>query len=150
MKIPGLRSPYDKVGGLVYFGRMLDKLRLKAAGKLPADYNVGTQDWYFFDARCTRFLGVRYADLRKRALQGGSDLQLLRWCFRHGRRPNAEEIAIWNTFMTKRGWRDEASGGLETEKREAGLGGRKNLLTWFDLFDADEGRRPKNARQRSG
>lgn len=146
MKIPGLRSPYDKVGGLVYFGRMLDKLRLRAAGKLPSDYNVGTRDWYFFDARCTRFLGVRYTDLQKRALQGGSDLQLLRWCFRNGRRPNAEEIAIWNTFMMKRGWRDEATSGLETEKRKAGLAGRKDLATWFDLFDADEGRRLKNKR----
>lgn len=142
MKIPGLRSPYDKVGGVVYFGRMLDKLRLKEAGQLPADYNAGTRDWYFFDARCTRFLGVRYADLRKRALKGGSDLQLLRWCFKNGRRPTAEEIAIWNTFMTKRGWRDEASSGLEEEKREAGLGARKDITTWFELFDADEGRRP--------
>lgn len=140
MKIPGLRSPYEKVGGLVYFGRMLDKLRLRAAGKLPADYNVGTRDWYFFDARCTRFLGVRYSDLRRRALAGGSDLQLLRWCFRHGRKRTAEEVAIWNTFMMKRGWNDEASGGLEEEKRAAGLGARKDIVTWFDLFDVDEGR----------
>jgi len=144
MKIRGLRSPYSRVSGLVYFGRMLDKLRLKAAGKLPADYNVGTRDWYFFDARCTRFLGVRYVELRKRALTGGSDLQLLRWCFRNGRRPSGEEIEIWNTFMMKRGWRDESSGGLETEKRAAGLGDRSDLTTWLDLFDADEGRRTKN------
>ena len=34
--IPGLRSPYDTVGGIVQFGRMLDKIRLHAAGKLPA------------------------------------------------------------------------------------------------------------------
>jgi gluconokinase len=31
--IPGLRSPFDQVKGLVYFGRMLDKIRLAAAGK---------------------------------------------------------------------------------------------------------------------
>jgi len=37
--VPGLRSPYVKVGRLVYFGRMLDKIRLHAAGRLPvADY----------------------------------------------------------------------------------------------------------------
>ena len=29
------RSAYDRVGGLVYFARMLDKIRLFAAGKLP-------------------------------------------------------------------------------------------------------------------
>jgi len=33
--IPGLRSPFDQVKGVVYFGRMLDKIRLAAAGKLP-------------------------------------------------------------------------------------------------------------------
>src|SRR3954462_15604043 len=33
--IPGLRSPSEQVGGLVHFGRMLDKIRLAAAGKLP-------------------------------------------------------------------------------------------------------------------
>jgi hypothetical protein len=33
--IPGLRSPSDQVNGLVYFRRMLDKIRLAEAGKLP-------------------------------------------------------------------------------------------------------------------
>ena len=40
MSIPGLRSPHDKVSGLVYFGRMLDKIRLHAAGKLPEGWQV--------------------------------------------------------------------------------------------------------------
>ena len=34
--VPGLRSPYIRVGRLVYFGRMLDKIRLHAAGPRPA------------------------------------------------------------------------------------------------------------------
>ena len=75
MKIPGLRSAYDEVGGIVYFGRMLDKIRLKARGELPADYNVGTKEWLDFDSRCTRFLKVRYGELKKRTLRGGSDRQ---------------------------------------------------------------------------
>jgi len=36
--IPGLRSPLAQVGGLVYFGRMLDKIRLAVAGRLPAGW----------------------------------------------------------------------------------------------------------------
>jgi gluconokinase len=54
--VSGLRSPYDKVGRLVYFGRMLDKIRLNAAGKLPPDYlaNLGDQKPGLFDARCCR------------------------------------------------------------------------------------------------
>ncbi|HMJ67222.1 MAG TPA: DUF5069 domain-containing protein [Candidatus Binatia bacterium] len=30
MKVQGLRSSYEKVGGIVFFGRMLDKIRLNA------------------------------------------------------------------------------------------------------------------------
>jgi gluconokinase len=139
--VPGLRSPHEKVGGLVYFGRMLDKIRLHEAGKLPPEYvaNLGENDWYFFDARCCRFLGVKYTALAKRVRQGGTDLQLLRWCFQQGGRRTPEQIAIWSTFLAKRGWRDEASGGLE-EKAAAGFGRRKDIVTWFDLFDAEEGR----------
>jgi hypothetical protein len=42
--VPGLRSPYDKVGRLVYFGCMLDKIRLHAIGKLPPDYQSNLGD----------------------------------------------------------------------------------------------------------
>ena len=141
MKVPGLRSAHEEVGGIVYFGRMLDKIRLKAQGKLPADYNTGTKSWFDFDARCTRFLRVSYPALKKRTLLGGSDLQILRWCFKHGRKPGSEEIEIWNTFMRKRGWNDSSSDGLMADKIAAGLKNRSDLVTWFDLFDADEQRR---------
>ena len=141
--VPGLRSPHEKVGGLVYFGRMLDKIRLHHAGRLPPEYvtNLGEGDWYFYDARCCRFLGVKFKALTKRVREGGTDLQILRWCFRQGGKRSAEQIAIWNTFLAKRGWRDEASGGLEQEKVAAGFGRRRDIVTWFDLFDAEEGRK---------
>ena len=143
MNVAGLRSPYDEVGGIVYFGRMLDKMRLKAAGALPEGYNTGTREWYNYDSRCTRFLGVKYSALKKEMLAGGTDEKLLRWCFREGNRPSAEQIEIWNTFMRKRGWRDSTTESLEVEKRNSGFGRRKDIVTWFDLFDADEGRSPR-------
>jgi hypothetical protein len=80
--------------------------------------------------------------LVKRVRQGGTDAQVLRWCFQKGRKPDAEQIAIWNTFIAKRGWRDEASDGVAEEKVSAGLGRRKDIVTWFDLIDAQEGRKP--------
>ena len=143
MKISGLRSPHAKVGGLVYFGRMLDKIRLDDRGRLPPGFNLGEADWYFYDARCVRFLGVSYKALVKRVRLGGTDAQVLRWCFQQGGKRTAEQIAIWNTFLAKRGWRDEASGGLLAEKKSAGLGHRDDIVTWFDLFDVEEGRKPR-------
>ena len=73
--VSGLRSCYAKVGRLVYFGRMLDKIRLHAAGQLPADYvaNLGDGQFFVLDGRCCRFLGVRYADLREHTLTGRPD-----------------------------------------------------------------------------
>jgi gluconokinase len=129
--------------GLIYFARMLDKIRLKAAGKLAAGYFVGVEDPTHFDARCTRFLGVSYDDLVKRTLQGGSDDEVLEWCFEEGRRPSEEEIEIWNAFILKRGWRDAGSEELAESKKEAGWGDRAEIQTWVDLHDAEEGRTPR-------
>jgi len=138
MKVPGLRSDDQRVGGLVFFGRMLDKIRLMAAGKLPAGYNTGTDDWSHFDSRCTRFLGVDYAALQERVLQGGTDEETLEWCCQRGRRPSLEEIEIWNDFLTKRGWRDGGTEQLEADKRRRGFAHRDDIQTWFDFHRADE------------
>src|SRR6266568_4248869 len=109
-------SDYRETKGLIYFARMLDKIRLHAEGRLAPGYFVGVEDPTFFDARCTRFLGVSYNDLAERTLQGGSDEEILEWCFARGRKPSEEEIAVWNAFLSKRGWRDEASAALEESR----------------------------------
>jgi gluconokinase len=134
MKVPGLRSSYEKVGGIVFFGRMLDKIRLHAQGKLPAGYNLGSG----FDGRCVRFLRVDYNALVKRALEGGTDEAVLEWCFQKGRRPIEEEIFIWNTFLAKRGLRDEVSDELRIEKEKRGFAHRDDIQTFFDFHKADE------------
>lgn len=139
MKIEKLRSPYDKVGGIVYFGRMLDKIRLHSQSKLPNDYqeNLGKG----FDDRCVHFLKVTYPDLVERVKKGGSDGELLEWCFSRGRKPGDDEIEIWNEFLRKRGWNDEMSERLTVRKKEIGAENRNDIQTFFDFIDADEGRK---------
>jgi gluconokinase len=107
-------SDYCETKGLIYFARMLDKIRLHAAEELPSDYFVGVDEPTAFDSRCTRFLGIDYDQLAKRTLEGGSDEEILEWCFAQGRRPSEEEIEIWS-FLAKRGWRD-ASDDLQATK----------------------------------
>jgi hypothetical protein len=137
-------SDHIKTKGLIYFARMLDKIRLKARGELPADYFVGVDDDpTMFDARCTRFLGVDYNELVDRTLKGGSDEEILEWCFTRGRKPSEEEIKIWNAFLLKRGWRDEASADLQAAKKREGLEDRNDIQTWVDLHDVEEGRTPR-------
>jgi len=142
--VPGLRSPYAKVGRLVYFGRMLDKIRLHAAGKLPPEYaaNLGDQGApNMFDARCCRFLGVSHADLTKRTLAGGTDEEILAWAHAHGAARTDEECHVWNRFIVKLGWRDERSAVLPQRIRDSGLTG-KPIETIIDHIEYDEGRDP--------
>jgi hypothetical protein len=136
MKYP--RSPYAKVGGIVYFGRMVGKIRLQAAGELPEGYeeNLGKG----FDKRCVNFLRVSYEDLATEVRSGLSDEEVLDWCFAHGRQPDEEQIEIWNEFMRKRGWNDSGTEILLRRKQESGLEGRDDIVTMFDYLDADEGR----------
>ncbi len=139
--VPGLRSPYAKVGRIVYFGRMLDKIRLNAAGRLPlADYgaNLGKG----FDRRCCLFLRISYEDLKAQVLRGDmSDEQLLAWAEQRGGRRDDEECEIWNGFMVKRGWCDSGISNLKQRIQESGFEA-KNILTMFDYIDYDEGRDP--------
>src|SRR5580692_8608188 len=117
MKILGLRHSAGQVGGLVFFGRTLDKIRLHAQGRLPADYNRGIG----FDGRICRFLHIEYPALVDRALAGASD----------------EEIFIFNSFLTKRGWHDDSSAELEAMKQERGFADRADIQTFFDFHKAD-------------
>ena len=133
-KVPGLRDDGVMVGGLVFLGRMLDKIRLHAAGKLPADYNRGSG----FDTRCTTFLKIEYAALEKRTLEGGTDEQVLEWAMTTGRRPTKEEIEMWNAWISKRGFRDERTEALARMKAERGWQNRDDIVTYFDFHRGDE------------
>ncbi|MFN2509474.1 MAG: DUF5069 domain-containing protein [Chthoniobacterales bacterium] len=133
-----IRSPAAKVGGLVYFGRMLDKIRVHGKGELPPEYqaNLGKG----FDGSCTTFLRVDYHQLVERVKQGGSDEEILQWCYAIGRRPAEDEIHVWNEYMRKRGWNDEITEFLTRRKKEAGMAGRSEIKTMFEFIDVDEGR----------
>jgi hypothetical protein len=138
MKEFPVRSPSEKLGGLVYFARMLDKIRAHARGELPEDYqpNLGKG----FDAKCCAFLHLDYAELAERVRQGATDAEMLEWAFTAGRRPSDDEITMWNEFMRKFGWRDHAAEILARRKREAGMENRDDIETMFQFIDADEGR----------
>ena len=136
------RSPRDTVGGIVVLGRILDKIRYFAReGKLPEGYHLGyLAGNRTFDERVCKFLGVDFNALTKRTLEGGTDEEIFEWCCQTGKRPSPEQIEIWNGFMSKRGWNDTASAGLQRNKEESGLGHRDDIAVFFDLMDLEEGR----------
>jgi gluconokinase len=134
------KSPKEMTKGMMYFPRMLDKIRLHAKGELPADYHANLGKG--FDEKCVRFLRVDYDQIVGRVKQGGTDEEILEWCFTIGRQPSEDDIYVWNEFMRKRGWNDEVSEIVNRRKAEAGMSDRSDIQTSFQFIDADEGRLP--------
>ena len=125
---------------MAFFPRMLDKLRLHAQGKLHPDYhpNLGARA----DGWCLDFLRINYSDLKTRTLAGGTDEEILQWCYQNGRALNEGDLNVWNGYILKVGWRDAATPRVQHAKANNGLGHRDDILTMPDFFDADEGRPP--------
>ncbi len=125
---------------MMYFARMLDKIRLHDAGQLRADFHanlgLGADIW------CASFLRMSYTDLRERTLEGGADEELLEWCFKKGCALDQIDRFIWNEAVTRIGWRDRATAALEKMKAESGLAHRDDIVTVADYFEVDEGRQP--------
>ncbi|HWA10819.1 MAG TPA: DUF5069 domain-containing protein [Opitutaceae bacterium] len=133
-------SAFIQVGGMYFFARTLDKIRLHARGELHPDHleYLGKG----FDGRVCRFFRIDYEALKARVLAGGTDEEIFAWCQQSGRGLDELDLLVWNAFASKRGWRDEATATLEKHKAESGLAGRADLATFFDYYEVDEGRRP--------
>ncbi len=133
-------SPLAETDGLKYFPRLLQKIRLHAAGILWEELreNLGKGS----DARLCDFLHLPYHDLKARVLEGGSDLEILTWCQENSRPLNETDKLVWNAFYTKLGWNDQTTPMLGRRKTESGLTEREDIQTMGHYIDVDEGRSP--------
>lgn len=139
MKIEGIKGCYEKTRGMFYFARMCSKIRLHAAGRLPEEYFEMLGQG--FDGRTCRYLAVTYEDVRAQVMAGQSDEEVLDWCHANGRSLNAEQVLIYNSFMSKRGWRDDETDEFIPEMiKQYGLKDDGSVITDFDLIEMDEGR----------
>jgi hypothetical protein len=68
---PPFRSPRERVGGLYYFGRILDKIRCHLREKLPEEYRSNFGLSVCLDGMLCGMLGVAHADLIERMRGGG-------------------------------------------------------------------------------
>lgn len=131
----------ETTNGMMYFPRMLDKIRMHAQGELHEAYHHNLGHSRRMDGVCSNFLRINFTDLREHVLQGGTDEEILEWCYERGRRLNAGDLAVWNGFISKLGWNDFASSMLENEKAKHGIPDRTDIATLADLIDLDERRR---------
>ena len=88
-----------------------------------------------------RFLKIDYQRLCNQVAAGATDEELLQRCFENGRKPDDEEIFIFNAFMEKRGWRDDVTDWVTEQKQKMGCPDRADMQTAFDVHDYDEKRK---------
>jgi gluconokinase len=134
------KSPKEMTKGMLFFPRMLDKIRLHARGELHEDYHKNLGKVGAADGVCCNFLRVHYRDLAERVKQGGTDEEILEWCFENGRRPNQSDLVVWNGFASKIGFRDFATETLLEQKQKLGIAHRDDIQCMPDLMDFEEGR----------
>ena len=134
------RSPYEKLGGLVFLGRTIDKIRLKRTGELRPDFVelMGKG----LDARIMDYLGLDYAQFAEFVLSGASDEECATYCTTNGRKLTENLLVIWNDFACKRGCNDSGTPVLEKFKAGSGLSHRADITTIFEYMEVDEGRKP--------
>jgi len=133
-------SPNEETGGLVYFPRMCEKIRLMAESRLHPDLhdNLGKG----MDLWTCEFLEVDYQDFAKRVLEDKLDNEAaLNWARENGKHHTDLVAGWWNCWMKTVGFRDKLAEVLERRIAESGLTDRTDLITMFDYIDADEGRR---------
>ena len=122
------RSPKETTSGMMYFPRMLEKIRLHARGELHEDYHKNLGAVKAADGLAAIFLRVHYRDLRERVLQGGTDEEILEWCFEKGRRRMKATCLSGMDSSSKLGWRDSSSSSVGEKEKE--VRHRRSRLTF--------------------
>ena len=131
------RSPYEKLGGYVHLARLIDKARLHRKGLLNG-YNYKTVG---FDKHLLAFLKIDGDEFENIANRFDADADVLRWVEENSAQHSAEEIEHWNQEMILRHPDTAAKRARFVHfLKEAGGAGRKDIKTYFDLIEFDEGR----------
>ena len=131
------RSPYERLGGYVHLPRLIDKARLHRKGLLDG-YNYKTVG---FDKHLLTFLKLNPDEFEEAVNRLEGDESILKWVQEHATRHSTEAIEEWNQSMVSR-HPDTAAKRARFMHflKEAGGEGRKDIKTYFDLIEFDEGR----------
>jgi rhodanese-related sulfurtransferase len=134
------RSPYEKLAGLVFLPRLIDKCRLFPKGALPG-YNYLTVG---FDKAVLDFLCLDGAALEQgvHEAQPGDDEAVLGWLkSKLGQAfPSEHAIRDFNDRLTHRRPDTPERRRLFDEQRAQFPSTRRKVETYFDLIDLEEGR----------
>jgi hypothetical protein len=131
------RSPYERLGGYVHLPRLIDKARLHRRGLLDG-YNYKTTG---FDKHLLAFLRLDPDAFEEAVNRIDDDQAILNWIAERSAKNSPDAIEEWNQAMISRG----PDSAVKKARflhflKEAGGDGRKDIRTYFDLIEFDEGR----------
>ncbi|MFL6583874.1 MAG: DUF5069 domain-containing protein [Chthoniobacterales bacterium] len=131
------RSPYQRLGGYVHLARLIDKAKLHRKGLLNG-YNYKTVG---FDKHLLAFLKLDPDAFEEASNRLEEDDRILEWIQQNGAQHAPEEVEHWNNEMISR----HPDSAVKKARflhalKEAGGEGRKDIRTYFDLIEFDEGR----------
>ncbi len=131
------RSPYERLGGYVHLARLIDKAKLHRKGLLNG-YNYKTVG---FDKHLLAFLKLDPDAFEEAVGRIDDDQGIVEWVGQNGVKHSAEEIEEWNQAMISRAPDSPVKKARFLHfLKEAGGPDRKDIRTYFDLIEFDEGR----------
>ena len=131
------RSPYDKLGGVVFLPRAIDKGRAELAGTLGDYISRGGRSGRLFD-----FLGVPEHGFIEALETRATDAEVWEWVSEHMTARAPEEIEEFNDWMSSASpdTGDHTWEWFQAQLEESGNGHRSDIKRHFDRLDLDEGR----------
>lgn len=131
------RSGREKLGGIAFLPRAIDKMRAHVAGT-AGDY-VALRG---LSTRVFDLFGVTPEQFMAAVQQNPDDEGVLRWLQQHGtKQPTPEDIEALNQRVLEAGPSDEA--GMQRFRanlEKLGFGNRTDIKTHIDAEDLEEGR----------
>lgn len=135
LRIAYPRSMRVKLEGYVHLARMIDKCRAVLAG---------TEGEYIYpcpmDVRLLDFAGITADQFTAAVSANPDDEGVLRWFRTQARRIAAVELETWNEMMLRRGPSTPEKQAYFDKCRDAVDPSRRDLCSWADLQDLEEGR----------
>jgi len=130
------KSPYEKLGGIVFLPRAIDKGRADLAGKL-GEYISRTG----FSARLFEFLGIPADEFVEALRERPTDEAVWAWVSKRMTARTKAEIEEFNqTMVNLTPQTPEAWERFRTHLAKMGQSQRTDITRQFDRLDLDEGR----------
>jgi hypothetical protein len=133
------RSPRETMCGWMHLPRLIDKVRLHLAGKLPADYQANFCKG--FDGLWLETAGVSADQFIEVVRNSVTDGEVCDWVLKNVKKPEAVKAAHRERMLHYPKKDDaEMQARLKMRKEQAGIADRDEIQTFVDMIDADEKR----------